>query len=883
MAINAGTKLGPYEIVAPLGAGGMGEVYRARDTRIGREVAIKILPSSYSEDADRLRRFELEARTAGLLNHPNLLAIYDVGKENGSPYIVSELLEGETLREKLRTGALAVRRVIEYGNQLAGGLAAAHDKGIIHRDLKPENLFLTKDGRLKILDFGLAKLHLPEPAVSEEHSQLQTVAPLSTPGMILGTMGYMSPEQVRGLAADHRSDIFALGVVLYEMLTGKRAFAGNTPADTISAILQKDPPDLAQSGSGPSPALERILRHCMEKEPDQRFQSARDVAFALEALSGTTDSQRTSEALPSLRKNRERLWKIATAICLLAALAVFAVLLLRKPPSTKLLEVSVLPSSNTSLSSFDIPQISPDGSKIAFGADDRNGKRTLWVRSFDSSQAQEMPDTDDASLAFWSPDSRWIAFFAHGKLKKIEVTGGSAETLCAVSDPRGGTWNEKGVILFAPHPGVGIYRINASGGTPMKVTSVDSSVHETSHRFPWFLPDNTHFLYFTKGSKSGIYVGSLDSPQKLFLVQTDHEAVYAPPGYLLFYQSDALVAQPFDAAKLQLQGEPFRLFQKVYFNPPMFGSRVVSVSQDGVMSFLRGSAMAALQRFDRSGKLLGSVGDSGENLFNLALSPDGKRLIVAMGLPTTDLWMYDLAGGNRSRFTFDPDDDRTPAWSFDGSKILFGSTRGGLYAIYEKNSSGTGSEELLLNSKNWTLPDDWSPDGKNILYEDIDPNTKYDIWVLPIDTKKAYPLVKGESNEAQAKFSPDGRRIAYSSDETGQPEVYVQSFQQQAAGRWQVSLNGGFAPRWRRDGKELFYLSLDKKLMAVAINAGASFEAAKPQLLFQTTVNQVQLAAFFGLYEAEPDGQSFLVRTSLGEPEAITVFFNWPLLLKRGK
>ncbi|PWT89379.1 MAG: hypothetical protein C5B54_09020, partial [Acidobacteria bacterium] len=501
MGVPSGTKLGPYEIVAPLGAGGMGEVYRARDTRIGREVAVKILPSIYSENPDRLRRFEQEARTAGLLNHPNLLAIYDVGNENDCPYIVSELLQGETLREKLRTGPLPTRRAMDYGTQLASGLAAAHDKGIIHRDLKPENLFLTKDGRLKILDFGLAKLHSPESDLPEGHSQLGTIAAESVPGVVLGTIGYMSPEQVRGLPADHRSDIFAFGAVLYEMLTAKRAFAGNTPADTLSAILQKDPPDLSQSGSATSPALDRILRHCMEKEPDQRFQSARDVGFALEAMSGTSDSAAVSTLPPS--RNREWRWKIAAVLGFLFALTTLAVLLFRNEHATSPSEhvditypMDVEPFAGLS-GGF---SISSDGQSIAM-IGIKDGARNLYIRKLDHSEPTEINDTSGINCAFFSPDGKSIVYTTSTMLSTLSLADQQKKVITSETD--NGTnayWSPSG-ILFSREGA--LWMIPSQGGNARQLTVLDSQRHEVLHTDPLVLPGNKIVLFSSLTTEFG--------------------------------------------------------------------------------------------------------------------------------------------------------------------------------------------------------------------------------------------------------------------------------------------------------------------------------------------------------------------------------------------
>src|SRR5438128_5140321 len=493
MAIAPSTKLGPYEILAPIGAGGMGEVYRARDTRLGRDVAVKVLPHTFSADVDRLRRFEQEACAAGALNHPNILVVHDIGTHDGAPYVVSELLEGETLRQRMGGTALAQRRAIDYALGIVHGLAAAHEKGIVHRDLKPDNVFITKDGRVKILDFGIAKL------TQADGSQSQTDIPTrrvdTDPGMVLGTVGYRSPGQVGGRPADHRSDIFSLGAILYEMLSGRRAFHSQSAVETMSAILKEDPPDLSETNQRISPALERLVNHCLEKNPEERFHSASDLAFALEALSGSSVTSAQTVAMPAFAprwmKRRDLLvaWAVAGIAILIAAVALTISHFRRMPTESHAVRLFINPPEKASFGSF---AISPDGLRLAFVATDASGKTLLWIRPFDSINAQPLSGTEEATQPFWSPDSRFIGFFAGGKLKKIEVTGGPAQTLCNATAPRGATWNRDGVIIFAPTPVEPLYRVSAAGGEPTPLTTLDRPRGETSHRWPYFLHDDRH-------------------------------------------------------------------------------------------------------------------------------------------------------------------------------------------------------------------------------------------------------------------------------------------------------------------------------------------------------------------------------------------------------
>jgi eukaryotic-like serine/threonine-protein kinase len=893
MTLATGTRLGPYEVVAPIGAGGMGEVYRARDTRLGREVAVKVLPSSFSDNAERLHRFQQEACAAGALNHPNILSIHDVGAHDGAPYVVSELLEGETLRERLGGAPLPQRKAVEYALQIAHGLAAAHERGIVHRDLKPENLFVTRDERVKILDFGLAKL-----VERTDGSQAQTDVPTrrvnTDPGAVMGTVGYMSPEQVRGRQLDHRSDIFSLGVILYEMLSGRRAFRGESAVETMSAILKEDPPELSESNSQINSALERVVMHCLEKSPEQRFQSAKDVAFALEALSALSSSRTTTAALPpaARAKSRERLAWVVAGLCLLgllAALPFLAAYWRRAPLDERVLRVSVLPPEKATLTGV-VPSVvlSPDGRRLAFVAS-LEGRNLLWVRSLDSLSAQALPGTEGVAGAslFWSPDGRFIGFFAGGKLKKIDATGGPPQTLCdAEPGSRGGTWNREGVIVFAPGPLGPLYRVSAAGDEPVPVTALDQSRFEFSHRWPQFLPDGRRFLYFVRSNKAelgGIYVGSLDSKEASQLLPNTLNAAFAPPGFLLFLRNGTLMAQRFDADELRLTGEPFPVAEHVAFNVGL-GRGAFSVSENGVLAYRTGSGSHIQPLwFDRAGKQTGSLGAPGL-YFTLALSPDERRAAVDLTDTQTganDIWLFDLARGVPSRFTTHPAGDSQPLWSPDGGRIVFASGREGVLNLYQKAASGVGKEELLLKSDEAKVPDDWSADGRFIVYETLNPKTKWDLWVLPMTgDQQPFRFLETEFNEQQAQFSPDGKWIAYTSDESGTPEVYVQTFPA-SAGKWRVSTGGGFQPQWGRDGRELFYIAPDRKLMAVGVKSGAAFEAGAPEPLFVTRV--LTMTDFRNHYVVTADAQRFLINSTIEEASdtPISVVVNWAADLKR--
>jgi len=884
VTLEPGTKLGRYEVRSKIGAGGMGEVYRARDERLNRDVAIKVLPATLSENGERLHRFEQEAQAAGALNHPNILAIFDVGTNESAPYVVSELLEGETLRERLTHGPISSRKAVDYGIQIARGLAAAHSKGIIHRDLKPDNLFITNDDHVKILDFGLAKLVQPSREEAPQ-TDIATRRVHTDPGTVMGTAGYMAPEQVRGSAVDHRADIFSFGAVLYEMLSGRRAFRGDSAVETLNAILKEEPPELTTTDPHIAPALERVVWHCLEKNPERRFQSASDIAFALESLSGIT-SHTSQQTLPlgslstSHTWTRERLiWLSACVILLAVASALAVAYFSRSDPAVHAVRLALTTPEKTTLPTN--VTVSPDGVHVVFLANNTDGKRELWIRSLDTDKAEPFPGTEGATAPFWSPDSRSIGYFANGKLFRVDASRGRPQFLCDVREDRGGAWNRDGVILFAGPEG--LHRVSAQGGTVALATKVDPK--EEAHRWPYFLPDGRHFVFLADAQTTEnhhIRLGSLDSQETQILFGAVTRVAYAPPGYLLYINQGALVAQPFDAHSLKVTGDATTVVEHV----AEVGENHefdFSVSDNGVLACQIGNAKSQLVWFDRTGKRLETVGEP-DNYAVVALSPDGRR--AAAGLldadgRESDVWLLDLSRGTKSRLTFDPQSDGDPLWSPDGKRILFTSNRAGdgHIHLYTTSASATGDDQLLLASDSDDIATSWSHDGKSILFMRFQNNTHTSVWLLPLPERQPKAVLQSTAfDQGVASFSPNGRFIAYTSDESGRLEVYVQAFPSSGE-KWLISSGGGGLPLWREDGKELFYVTDDGKVMSVEMKTDSSFEGVVPKQLFQTDIKRESGYP----YAVAPDGSRFLINTpaDASNPAPMIVILNWTATLKQ--
>ncbi len=876
MPLSAGTKLGPYEITAPVGAGGMGEVYRARDSRLDRVVAIKVSQERFSE------RFEREAKAIAALNHPNICTLHDVGPD----YLVMEYVEGTPLK-----GPLPFDQALKYAVQICDALDAAHKKGITHRDLKPANILVTKAG-IKLLDFGLAKLGTSEMGQAPKPDDATLTMALTRKSEIVGTLYYMSPEQLQaqanGQEIDGRSDIFSFGIVLHEILTGKRAFEGSSPASVIAAIMERPAPSIADIAP---PALDRVLRRCLAKDPDDRWQTARDLKAELEWILGATEAPSTAPS--QLRPGTEARPKGAVyALAAVAALAMLALALLafagfrETPPEARLITAIILPPEDASFNftrDFNPPAISPNGRQIVFGV--RSGSKSqLWVRPLDSPVAQPLAGTENATFPFWSPDNKSIAFFADGKLKRIEVAGGSALTIADAPNARGGAWNPEGVIVYAPAATSGLQRVAATGGTPTPATVL--APDNRSDRFPWFLPDGRHFLFETQiqqGSNDDLLrIASLDSKEVRTLGRANSNAVYAQ-GHLLFLRELTLLAQPFDAQRLATTGDATPVGERVQGMLTNGVAGVFSVSRDGILAYQTGSGRAEQQLvwFDRSGKRVGTLGDAGEfGSFNF--SPDHKSLAVSVLGPNDDLWIYEVGHGLRTRFTFNPTVERDPVWSPDGRKIVFRSDQKGHFDLYRKSADLAGTEEILYADGADKTPDSWSADGKFLLFTRVDPKTKDDIWVLPLTPDaaggKPFPYLQTPSIETEARFSPDGKWVAYVSDDSQRDEVYVAPFPG-PGGKRQISTAGGNFPRWREDGRELFYMGLNGvSLMTAEVSVkGGSIEVG--------AVRSLGIPTFTGgyLYDVSADGQRFLLAAAPEQKSSapLTLVYNWTMLLKR--
>jgi Tol biopolymer transport system component len=874
MTLVAGSRLGPYEILAPLGAGGMGEVYKARDTRLERTVAIKVLPQHLSSSPDVRQRFEREAKTISQLSHPHICALYDIGREGETEYLVMEYLEGETLAERLAKGPLPLDHTLRCGVEIADALDTAHRRGIVHRDLKPANVMLTKSG-VKLLDFGLAKVLAPAVPAEGLTSAPTFAKDVTREGTILGTIPYMAPEQLEGKEADARTDIFAFGATLYEMATGQKAFSGSSQASLISAIMTADPAPITSLQPMTPAALERLVRTCLAKNAENRWQNARDLGFELEWI-GTGSAAAEPGKSDGRRRAVAPIWLVAAAT-LIGALAWGAGRYTRRePPPPSPRRLSVLPPEKTTLVLQEAPALSPDGRKLAFVALDSSGKTLLYVRPFDSLAAAPLPDTDGASMPFWSPDSRSLGFFANGKLKTIDAAGGRSQTLCDAPIARGGTWNPEGTILFVPSPPEPPNVVSAAGGKPKPAPFAGTTGIPPYRRSPSFLPDGRHYLYlsyFPNPEQNAIFVGSLDSKDSKRLVGSQSTAAFSAPGYLIFRRDSALMAQRFDPKRLELRGDPFPIVPEVGFNP-ITAHTLFSVANDGTLAYISGgAAKTRLTWFGRDGKEIGAVGPPG--YYNsVSLSPDGQRVAYDQASPSgeLDIWILDMDQGTPSRFTFDPGPDFFPIWSPDGTRIVFSSLRGAPPNLYQKLTNGAAAEEPLLKPERPRIPTSWSIDGRFLVYGTLHPKTKWDIWVLPMTgDRKPFPFAETEFDERTGDISPDGRWMAYVSNESGSLEVYVRPFPS-GPGKWQVSRDGGYEPHWRRDGKELFYVSGDRRLVAVEVKSdSAAFKVGASTPLFTARMTGIESQNAWNRYAASADGQRFLVNTIGAESSATPI------------
>jgi eukaryotic-like serine/threonine-protein kinase len=862
MSLAAGMRLGPYEILAPAGAGGMGEVYRAKDTRLGRTVAIKVLPSELAQHPDLCERFEQEARSVSRLAHPHICTLHDVGHHGGVDFLVFEYLEGETLEHRLKKGPLRVEDAIHYATEIADALDKAHREGIIHRDLKPGNIMLTKSGA-KLLDFGLAKLR-PEPPLEAREITVDT-RKLTAEGTLLGTLPYMAPEEFEGKPADARSDIFALGAVIYEMITQRQAFSGKSKASLVAAILSSVPPAISSLQPLSPPLLDRVVHSCLEKDPELRWQNAYDLKLELMSLADQTAQLEV--------RTRRGAWAFAAILAgvlgLIAGIALYALLFTRPAPTADFRFTLTPPEKG----SYDTFAVSPDGKRIAFSS-----AGALWVRSLNALAPQRLVDVQSfGSVPFWSPDGKWIGFFSDGKLNKIQSTGGPPETVCSAPQPSGGTWNGDDIILFNPDifhaDKAGIFRVSARGGEPTPVTRVDSSHREVAHVYPQFLPDGRHFLYLA-GIGSGhhesraIYVGSLDGSRPVRILTSDSNAIY-DRGYLLFLRHRTLLAQQFDVNRLQARGEPVALAPKIpYFEP--VGAASFSVAA-GVLAYISepGSPFR-LAWFNRAGKEISSVSSPGD-YSALALSPDEKRIVTERldnQASIGALWVLDVARNTSSRITFNPSWEYYPVWSPDGRRILFASNReqargGSPGNLYITAADGSGLEEPLARSDAWKWPNDWSSDGRFVLFSSLenDSDVPSRLWVLPVSGDgKPRRALSGNSQGLQGQFSPDGKWIAYVSGESGRLEVYVQPYPP-GGGKWQISNQGGVQPRWRGDGKELFFIAPTGEVMAAQITQNPGFGAEQPRPLFNL---HMSFTADRFQYAVTRDGGRFVA--IVGEP-----------------
>jgi serine/threonine protein kinase/Tol biopolymer transport system component len=894
MALTSGTKLGPYEILSPLGAGGMGEVYRARDTRLDRTVAIKVLNSQLTASAELKARFDREAKVISQLQHPNICVLHDIGAENGTDFLVMEFLEGESLNEKLKRGPLATDELLKISIQLADALEKAHRAGIIHRDLKPGNVMLTKSSA-KLLDFGLAKPMAASGASSANTSASIFAAaatvtspgsPLSSVGTIIGTVQYMAPEQIQGLEADARSDIFAFGLLLYEMATGKHAFEGKTQTSVVGQILAVNPVAISTLQPKSPPALSRLVSTCLEKDPDERFQTIHDVKLRLVEISEALASPAEIGTAAPLRTKNRMLWLTTTAAIVLIAIAATYFSTTAFQPKPVVVRSAILAPDKTTFVTTQpdsgVPVLSPDGTRLAFIARDSKGILWLYVRAINSLTAQPLAGTAGAIHPFWSPDSRNLGFFSDGKLRRIDANGGPTQELAPADRGRGGAWSTDAIILFCPGINEVLYRIPASGGTAVPATKLGGD--ETGHRWPYFLPDGKHFIFWSRGAKPHICVGSLDSLEHKQIIDSAVNATYAAPGYLVFVRGGTLMAQPFNAGKLAVVGDAIPVAQNIAINGASFHA-VFSTSETGLLVYQTGGVSGGwqMQWAGRDGKATRSV-PGFSTFLEPAISPDGKRIAVSFADASgnIDVWLVDDVRGTKTRLTFNPANDSYQIWTPDSARIIFSSTRNHRADLFSKAVDGSGNEEVVLQDDSDKTWKSISPDGRYLAYQRSNPEDKVssEIWVLPLfGERKPFPIVNGPFLAYTPVISPDGKWMAYAGDESTSRQIYITPFPG-GGPKWQVSTTDGIYPKWRGDGKELYFVTYGGAMTAVDVaTSGASVTLGTPHVLFNATLEGLN----WGPYDVSRDGKQFLLNGSAAQDSdtPLTLVTSWLSEIKK--
>ncbi|HEV3421400.1 MAG TPA: protein kinase [Candidatus Acidoferrum sp.] len=904
MGLASGTKFGPYEIESPLGAGGMGEVYRARDARLDRSVAIKVLASHLASSPELKQRFEREARALSALNHPNICQLYDIGSQNGTDYLVMEFLEGETLADRLRKGFLPLGEALRIGAEIADALQRAHRAGIVHRDLKPGNVMLTKSGA-KLMDFGLAKPSSLDKTAESGSAPLLSAAmtvtgaspvtPLTSAGAIIGTIQYMSPEQIAGQEADARSDIFCLGCILYEMFTGRRAFEGKSQISVASAILEKDPEPIAKFQPLTPTSLEHVVQTCLAKTPDCRWQSAADVANQLRWIGAAGPAaEKMQPAAPTPRWPQNILW--GAAVAALLGLLLWSNLREKTGDPPQTIRSFLPPPADTT---FDFtgdfsgpPVIRRDGTAIAFSARTEKERDFLWMQSLNDVTPRRLDGTEGAAFPFWSYDGKFIGFFADGHLKKVPAAGGPVTVVADAPNARGGAWNQDNIIIYEPDYRDVLWQVSASGGTPARLTKFDSGKH-TTHRWPCFLPDGKHFLFFATNhsgnSEQGIYLGSLADGSFKHILDADSDARYAS-GYLLYHVQSQLLAVKFDENSGAMSGEPFTLANFVEYDAGTWHT-TFAASQNGLLLYEHGTKGLGTELYwmDRTGKTVHAIGDRTFYKGSGRVSPDGKRLAAAMGDPEADIWVFDLARGTRTRLTFGGGTHLMPSWSPDGQHIVYVKQNGNTVfsgtSLRSRLANGGGQEETLMESapdEGTLMMPQWSSNSRYLLHTEQRGPTGAAVWALPLTgDKKSFIVAKAQAPQGriiQYRLSPDDRWLAYTCTDSGREEVYVTHFPS-GEGRWQVSQGGGTFPTWRGDSKEIYFVGLDAAIHAARVNSQkAEFDVEEVRPLFRVNYT----APIGNAFDNAPDGQHFVITVlPQGVPTPLVVVSNWLAELKK--